>query len=557
MKNIFISFFVSLLIVMSGCHKPDELQPTTQSNGLNSISIQFATGEYNTDAGAVFTANIPESSGEIVVKVPFFYPTASDNVVSQETLKSMRVMANLEPNFSISPKLGTWDMTRSHEIEVIRGDGVKKKYTVRAEIYKLTDCSITEFNINNPEITGLIDDKNISLISVEPLVAATAMTTISPHATISPNPADAHDYSSPVKFTVTAHDGVTKAIYTVSKVVPPKIGYGFRAGSEKEIWKTIDLAKDHGIVNAGGKNYTLGALGNYLILSTGVDKYCFNRITGVKTGTLQMGGIVADGAVTTDAAGNLVLCTQSPTAATPFVVYTTNAFGTAPVELFRYTNATGASMGKKMSVQGDVKGNAVVTVPIYTWNGAVCKFVRWDITGGVVGAPVSVTVTGTASWNGNGHADVISAKATIADGYFMTLYSANAMYHIDGATNTVTHTVATSTWGGNSNYNAIDVKVFNNARYVAVYTGQHFTYGQSVTWMFDGTTLDEFKGKMDDSKAKVFVSGDYKNTDGTNLPQASSDVLLVPSTDGYKMHLYYTDGNGKTLVAWEFDCIDK
>ena len=34
-------------------------------------------------------------------------------------------------------------------------------------------------------------------------------------------------------------------------------------------------------------------------------------------------------------------------------------------------------------------------------------------------------------------------------------------------------------------------------------------------------------------------------------------VLMVASADGYKMNLYYTDGNTNALVAWEFDCIDK
>ena len=38
---------------------------------------------------------------------------------------------------------------------------------------------------------------------------------------------------------------------------------------------------------------------------------------------------------------------------------------------------------------------------------------------------------------------------------------------------------------------------------------------------------------------------------------AASDVLMVASSDGYKMNLYYTDGNTNALVAWEFDCIDK
>ena len=104
-------------------------------------------------------------------------------------------------------------------------------------------------------------------------------------------------------------------------------------------------------------------------------------------------------------------------------------------------------MGKHISVQGDVKGDAIVTAVIYTWNGAVCKFLRWTISGGVAAKPQMISVTGaTAGWNGNGHADVEAYSANPDDPYFLTYYSANSLYRID-ATGAVTNTIATSQWG--------------------------------------------------------------------------------------------------------------
>ena len=95
---------------------------------------------------------------------------------------------------------------------------------------------------------------------------------------------------------------------------------------------------------------------------------------------------------------------------------------------------------------------------------------------------------------------------------------------------------------------------FNKAKYVAVYGGMHFTYSQCLGFMFDVTTLGQFTGKLDDSPSRVFTTNERKY--GTPVT-ASSDLILVPSPDGYKLRLYYTDGNARSLVAWEFDCIDK
>jgi len=185
------------------------------------------------------------------------------------------------------------------------------------------------------------------------------------------------------------------------------------------------------------------------VLSTGADKYLFNRATGDYLGTLDMKGTAAPGGMTSDDAGNILYANLADPNAT-FRIYTAASTDDTPTELLSYTNATGASMGKHISVQGDVKGDAIVTAVIYTWNGAVCKFLRWTISGGVAAKPQMISVTGaTAGWNGNGHADVEAYSANPDDPYFLTYYSANSLYRID-ATGAVTNTIATSQWGANS-----------------------------------------------------------------------------------------------------------
>ena len=46
----------------------------------------------------------------------------------------------------------------------------------------------------------------------------------------------------------------------------------------------------------------------------------------------------------------------------------------------------------------------------------------------------------------------------------------------------------------------------------------------------------------------------YNSSDGV---AATGDVLLAPTTDGYKLRAYYVDNNCKVIGGYEFDCIDK
>lgn len=554
MKKEIILLFAAAAALLSGCHQPDDPTDPAGGQGLSSVSAQFATGEYKNDATAKFTTLVTEANMDrIVIDVPYYYPENTENLTA---ITRMRVTASLEGNCFITPKLGTLDLTQENFFTLTRADGSTRDFCITGRIKKSDKCEIISFATDAPAIQGVIDNdlQSIALISADDLSAVTAQVILSPHATIAPDPAVAANYEGDgAKFTVTAHDGVTKRVYTVSKQVPPKIKYGWRAGSEKEVWQQTALDK-LGIVNAGGKNYSLAASGDKLILSTGADKYLFKRATGDFIGAHDMKGVTATGGMTSDDKGNILYATEAAPNA-EFRIYTAASADETPVQLLSYTNATGASMGKHISVSGDVKGDAVITAVIYTWNGAVCKFLRWNVTGGAAARPTMVSVTGaTGGWNGNGHADVEASSTDPNAPCYMAYYSANTLYRVE-STGAVSSSIATATWGANSNYNCVDVCTFNNAKYAAIYTGAHFTYGEFKAYMFDVTSSAPLSGLCDTSPSKVFVSGEYKPAGG--VVNAASDVVMLASPDGYKLNLYYTDGNTNALVAWEFDCIDK
>ena len=60
MKNSIKLFALAALLGLGGCHEPDELTPSVVDQGLNTISAQFATGEYKNDPLAKFTAAVTE-----------------------------------------------------------------------------------------------------------------------------------------------------------------------------------------------------------------------------------------------------------------------------------------------------------------------------------------------------------------------------------------------------------------------------------------------------------------------------------------------------------------
>ena len=554
-KKIF--YFVALLGIMSGCHKPEIPVAKEADQGINSVSAQFAAGEYKNDANAKFTVQVTNpDQEEILIPIPWNYPEETDN---NTEITNMRITANLDDNVSIDPPLSSMDLTKKNYITVTKVDGTKKGYYITGERRKSSKCAISSFVLANPLIVGVIDEdaKTISLISVDNLGMSTADVSISSHATISPDPSVARSYANNVTFTVTAQDGTTKATYTVQKTVPPKINYGFRTGSATELWAN-DFNLKYGITNASGKNFTLAAIGTNLILSDGTQQFYFNSATGEKIGNIAGSMSLSGGAITSDKAGNMLLCNVAAKNAT-FNIYKTSSVTEAPTLFISmtYTIGVGVKMGAKINVQGDINGNAIITVPTWAWAATPAhhEFIRWVVTNGVPGPAEVVSPTNITNWN-SANADVQYASTSTSGRYFVTSYSGvgNKLDAVNGATNTGVARLGTATWGANSNFNAVDAVEFNKATYVAVYGGMHFTYSQCVGYMYDVSTLDQFTGLINNAPSLVFTTNDYRF--GSPV-LASSDILLIPSPDGYKLRLYYTDGNCRSLVAWEFDCIDK
>jgi len=559
MKNIlFISLFLVVLGWMTGCQQPDSLIPPVARMGLNSITASFADG-----TGA-FTANTPETGNEITIQIPYFFPESSDTQVTDADLKKMRVSANLDDNVTIDPPLLYMDLTQNNVITVTDQRKEKKQYIVKGEIVKSNACAIEAFSLPSLGLSGIINetDKKISLITPEVGEVALADLQLSYHATISPDPrTTALDYDQDVKLTVTAFDGVTQSVYTVTKEIPNRVPYGIRTGSAKLMFAK-QLNADLGItVNdlTGG----IAATKNYVIINTrNANSVYIDSKTGAKIGEFDLGavkGSLRNFYTTADKAGNVLICNLAKNDGTFKVWKLTSMTGSTELFIDWSANTTDA-IGRKLSVQGDINGNAIITAPLLTGTNQI--FARWTVTNGVLTSqtPDIITMSGLNGWTTN--CDIVSSSATdVNSDYFVASYSDNTFAWVNGTTNQVRKKLDAIS----ANYvpNAVDYITFNNADYATLNWVNSFNWGAAdAVWLLDVSSNANFYGNIETNTCPAVVWECPLDTYGPKAIQpivvngnATGDVALTVSDDGYYLYLYFMFTNGY-VVGYQFDCID-
>jgi hypothetical protein len=553
-KHIF-NIIIVAVVILTSCKKAVHVQPTNDARGISSLVAKFATGDLKEMEAVKF--DITGTETEFVIPVPWFFPEDSDHETTPY-MKAMKIEANLANNCKIEPKLGILDLTKENFFTFTDQLGNQKRISIRGERTKSKKSSITFFNIESVGVTGLIDQdkKTISLITVEDLSAVNVEVSMSAHATLDRS-LEGMNLNAPTQLTVIAHDGLSKTTYSIMKTAPAKITYGFRSGSENLSFN----------LNLGTLGYTdgskpsLAASGNFLVVSTAngqAPKY-YNRSTGKYVGLMNLGAAKGNGSVASDAAGNIIVADYTNAGET-LKIYKTSAVTTAPQALISWINNSGFPVGSKMSVYGNLNEKAILIATCDGTSGSGSnKFVRWVITNGVVGSAEVVTAGGIPFWGaGVNGTKVTSRSADVADGSFVGFYDGgvNNLYYLDG-NNTKALNLADQTsgngWGINNSL--ADAKEFNNAKYLAFYCPSHFPgWGiSSELYIYDVSSMGNFKGNVDKTSALVF-SAKYGVVG--NAVSASGDVLIAPSTDGYKMQVFTIDFNAGNLACYEFNCVD-
>jgi len=550
MKNKFLSMIAiaSVLFGLNSCQDVEDLTPSVSHKGINSITASFIDDESSENA---FTSEIDTVNGIITVVFPYNYPTTSENVLTMSDLTNMRVSANLDDNVSISPSLLYMDFTKEKFITVTDQSKNKKRYQIVGEIRKSAECLISNFELTSLGLSGVLDEANktISLISVDPIGSALAKVTVSHGATMQPNPTTtALNYDNNVQITVTAQNGTSSAVYTVKKAVPSKTDFGLRAGSAKVLWSK-KLNTDLGITTlhiTGGMAVTK----DYVVLNTrGMNSIYLNRKTGEKVGEIDLGankGNLINFYNTCDDDNNILVCNLSPNAGA-FKVWRIKGVNGAMESYIEWNG--GLAIGRKLSVRGSLDGNAIISAPILA---AGNQFARWQVIGGILQSqtPTIVTISGIGgSWNTN--CDIVYTDPTnLNSDYFAAYYASPYQFTwVNGATNAVKSTGATisSNWV----QNATDYNVFNKCPYAVSNSVNSFTWGSDdKVYLYDVSTSTGLSSTIWDAPIGTYGG---KDNGGANT-NATGDVALKVSDNGYYMYLYFMFTNG-CVVCVQYDCI--
>lgn len=560
-NSLIVTILLGLIALFSACQSPEDLTPSVSRLGINSITAKFVN-EDGTYEGE-FKGVPVEGEKEIIVQIPYFYPEHSDNMVVESMLKNMRLEANLDDNVSISPSLMYMDLTQDNKITIKDQVGDLSEYIIRAEIYKSKECNIEEFSIPSLGLSGVVnqDTKTIALVSTDPIGSVLADVKLSAHASISPNPAtEALDYDQDVKLTVTAFDGVTKSVYTVKKSIPNKIDFGIRAGSAKLMFAK-QLKADLGITvdNLTGG---IATSGDYLVLNTRDAKSVYiNAKTGEKAGEINLGSIqgsLTNFYHTSDDDGNILINNLAANAGS-FKIWKLSSVTGTPELFIDWTDSGTTAIGRKVSVQGSINSNAIITAGIHN---AQSQFARWTVVNGKLTShtPEIVTTTGISITNNN--IDVIYTSSTdVTSDYFFTGYSANTFAWVNGKSNNVSKKL--DAISGNYIPNAVDYVEFNKGKYTALNWVNSFTWGTAdAIWLLDVSSDALFEGNLETKTCKAVIWeaergkwGPNAITGGVVNGNATGDVLMKVSDNGYFLYLYFMFTNGY-VVGYQFDCID-
>lgn len=549
-----------MLGLFAACADEDNVAPTADRSGITSLTAYFTSGPYLDKTAVDWKVGATEDVTDYVIPIPYWYPVETDNT-TEAYMDSMKVVAQLENNCTLSPALGILDLTKKNPFTYTDPYGNKKQITISGEMTKPADCSLLAFMAQPGDLGGVIDEdaKTVSLITADDLSQMTAEVTLSPHAMISPDPAEAHNFNDGFKFTVTAANGMNSADYTVLRQVPAKTAMGYRKGSEKVLFEN-DMTT-LGVTSANAIHPTLACVGNNVVLDLGdgsVPQY-FKVATGVRQGTIALGKADASGAVTSDDAGNMLICNLADDGQT-LKIYKTNDVTKEPEPFITYDNGLGVAIGGRLQVSGDLNGNAVVTATPYSCQ----KAIRWIVRDGKPGPAENLLFASLNAWGGqDGSAKVCAVDATGAEGAMLDYYQDGAcqMYYLpDWATPKALASDGTgNSWGFNTG--AMDVRTFNHARYAAVFEQGYWPdWGLTGNvYVFDASNPASINGTYEGSSALIL-----KHTVGNSFASIgyaddgrTSDVLLAPSADGYFLYIFYASNTHLSFGCVRIDYIAK
>lgn len=583
MKKSTFLFALAMLALASACHQPEYVQPTADRQGITSLAAYFAFGPYEgQELGRLEIAD-PDVD-RYVIPIPWYFPETSDDITTPY-LTRVRVRASLEANCKIEPALSVLDLTEENHFTYTDATGTSRNIIITGERVKSSKCELLSFSLKRPMLNGIIDKstRQVSLITANDLSVAEATVTLSAHATISPDPAEAHNYNEGFTFTVTADDGTTKADYYVVKNVPQKIDYGVNTTSAEKLFN-LDPSSGLGLPAFNTQaNVSLAVLDSWLIVNMGdgsAPKY-FNKIMATAGGTLKIGNALPTGAIASDEQDHLLLCNLAEPGEV-FNIWKTSSVSQAPELLYSFTNNQDLQLGLEMKVIGDVEKEAVISVTYPGLAGVTTsgRFHAIHIVGGEVVSSEVIdlfTASGGAFFWGSGPANstcVVAGSPRMDGGWYSCAYSENSLRWFkqdlslgsiipgEGVGESEDAPGGGYYVNGNVDPNNLDTKCFNNARYLVLFVSNHFPkwWPGPQLYVFDitnGSLSDRIYNSPQLVFSVPFMYNEQYQTGSNEGFGACGDAILAPSADGYMLYIYYYDHFSGMIGGYSLDCIKR
>ncbi len=560
MKKIYYLLIISALALISSCQKPEYVEPTVERQGITSLTAYFTSGKYVDQAMVKLDITDPDQE-VFVIPVPWFFPEESTDPTTIY-MSSLRIRAELAPNCKIEPALTILDLNLENKFTYTNAQGESREIIITGKRTKSAKCNLMSFALTEPyRVDGFINDdtNEIYLFTTDDLTGFTAEATPCAHATVETTLSVKKDYNNDQQVTVVAQDGTTKRTYTIQKRYPNKIPYGFRSASVRQLFNFEPVSR------LGFPEYTttvypsLASIGGNVIvcLGNGDAPVYLDGLTGVKSGEINLGS-AAPAAVTSDEGGNLIITNHVDGQGT-FEIYRTKSVTAAPELFHSFVNETTVPMGYHVKVHGNIDTDAVIIITHEGIAGVTetSIYTRVVVEGGAVVSTETIDLAGLGlSWGAapTNTAKVVPVSANVADGIMLCYYSYNTIVYVNG-NGAIASTLPVLDEGVSSNYNTnvMEAKTYNNAKYGIHLVSSHFPMwgcGPQLR-VFDISTPTSIKDGM---TVMANTSIEWYQTAASGC--AGADVIMAPSTDGFKVYIYYFDHNAGVIGGYVADCID-
>lgn len=357
-----------------------------------------------------------------------------------------------------------------------------------------------------------------------------------------------------------------KAIVEPEPETPVRVEKGVASTTPTKVWSVnlttlegVNAANVSGLAISGGK-LLLSEDGN----STPV---YLNALTGVKEGTMDVSAVTAANTkyyATSDDAGNILFCNYwDNVESATFTIFKAANVTATPESFITYSVANGAAgkprIGYKLSVQGDVATNAMISTGL-AYTGSLAMYVApWQVKGGAVTKLSNLNLGNASDWN--------QVKGTRCDAVYATSSASSDLYYTgyakysDGNRYFKNYKYASYyKYEEKSKVTdeaigwvspATDVVTFNNASYAFVmYVNSASQLNYDVVRMYDVTNGDL------STATRTNVAGNH--VDGSwyvnKLVNSTYYGDVLAHVDGDYMYVYVMFANGN-VSCYKYTCL--